>query len=360
MSSCALHQIPAGSFADTLHASDWAAGSFPISASLELTAACNLKCRHCYLGYDGAVQPQKSTKEIERVLDILNELGVLFLVFTGGEPFSRPDFRQLYLKAKQNGFFMTLFSNGTLLDDSLMDFLADAPPRRLELTIYGHSEKVYEAVTGIPGSYKRFRYAVDGLLSRGLLVRLKSMIMRTNAHELDEIREWATGLGCDFRYDALIHPCLNQDTLPLAERLTPAEIAQFRHRDRERRPVPPHTPPSTEALAPRQFFFECGAGIMTVHIDDQHQAHPCISWREEPFDLVAHPTQSAWHAHIDRLRRKPAPGGACDACSDRAHCQSCVALSMLEGGSPAAPLPFFCELAKTEKRLEQDSFIPLV
>jgi MoaA/NifB/PqqE/SkfB family radical SAM enzyme len=222
-----------------------------------------LKCRHCYLGYDGAVRPQKSTKEIERVLDILNELGVLFLVFTGGEPFSRPDFRQLYLKAKQNGFFMTLFSNGTLLDDSLMDFLADAPPRRLELTIYGHSEEVYEAVTGVPGSYKRFRLAVEGLLKRGLLVRLKSMIMRTNAHELDEIREWATGLGCDFRYDALIHPCLNQDTLPLAERLTPAEIAQFRHRDRERRPVPPHMPPSAGGLAPRQFFFECGAGIST-------------------------------------------------------------------------------------------------
>ncbi len=352
MSSCLAHQIPSGSFAQALHASDWAANSFPLSASLDLTSACNLKCRHCFLGSRHAEPSPKSTEEIEHVLDILKSFGVLFLVFTGGEPFSRPDFKQLYLKAKHNGFFMTLFSNGTMLDDALMDFLADSPPRRLELTIYGHSEQVYEAVTRIPGSYKRFRAAVDGLLRRGLLVRLKSMVMRTNAHELADIRDWATGLGCDFRYDALIHPCLDQNNLPLTERLAPSEIAQFRHLDRER--ITPPLLPATSAppIPPRKFFFECGAGIMTAHIDAQHQVHPCISWREDPFDLVAHPSLPAWHEHIARLRNKPAPGGICDTCADRAQCQCCVALSLLEGGHPAKPVPFFCDLIKEEHKLE--------
>ena len=286
------------------------------------------------------------------MLDILKDFRVLFLILTGGEPFSRPDFKPLYLKAKQNGFFITLFSNGTLLDDALMDFLAESPPRRLELSIYGHSKKVYEAVTGIPGSYKRFRRAVDGLLSRGLLVRLKSMVMRTNAHELEAIQDWATGLGCDFRYDALIHPCLNHDNLPLKERLTPAEIARFRHRDRERLPASPNLVSSQRVLPPRKRLFECGAGIMAAHIDDQLYAHPCLSWRQDPFDLVANPSLPAWRAHVDRIRRRPAPGGACDTCSDRAQCQCCVALSVLEGGTPDAVIPFFCELIREEKCLD--------
>jgi MoaA/NifB/PqqE/SkfB family radical SAM enzyme len=352
MASCLAHQITSGSFAQSLHASDWEPNSFPLSVTLDLTSACNLKCRHCFLGPHETAPPQKSTEEVEQVLDVLKQFGVLFLVFTGGEPFSRPDFKRLYLKAKHNGFFMTLFSNGTLLNEELMDFLADAPPRRLELTIYGHTEQVYERVTGIPGSFKRFRAAVDGLLSRDLLVRLKSMIMRSNAHELDDIRAWATGLGCDFRYDALIHPCLDQATLPLSERLTPSEIAQFRYRDRERIAAPTPPGPTRNRIPARQFLFECGAGIMTAHIDSQHQVHPCISWRNDPFDLMAHPSLHAWTQHITRLRHKPSPGGACDNCLDRAQCQCCVALSQLESGHPAKPVPFFCDLVKEEQKLE--------
>lgn len=341
---CLIEQITSGTFAEDLHASDWHASSFPFVASLELTSACNIACKHCYLRYNGSVLPDKSTHEVETLLETLRDWGVLFLVFTGGEPLTRPDFRAIYRKAKQCGFFLTLFTNGTLLDDSLMDFLADAPPRRVELTIYGHSEQTYEAVTGAPGSYRRFRQGVDGLLKRGILVRLKSMIMHSNAHELDAMRDWALSLGCGFRYDAIIHPCLDGDSSPLNERLSPVDIAKLRRRDRERQPAPAQ-PPATK----RRALFECGAGIMTVHVDAQHQAHPCLSWRQDPFDLTTRPPMTALKAHLTALRNRPAPGGLCDACEHRSQCACCPAFSILETGrADGAPL-FFCQLTKSEQ-----------
>jgi len=346
--SCLLEQTTSGAFADALLAPIPTSPSFPACASLDLTSRCNLQCRHCFLRYEGVNRNDKSTTDVVKVLDLLKDWGVLFLVLTGGDPLARPDFKPIWRAAKQNGFFLTLFSNGTLLTDDLMDFLADQPPRRLELTAYGHTETVYETVTGIPGSYRRFRMAVDGLLQRGILVRLKSMVLRSNAGELEAMREWAVGLGCDFRYDAVIHPCLDGDIQPLTERLSPLEIARFRHRDRERLSNPEPLAPSP----PRRRLFECGAGLLTAHVDSRHQAHPCMSWRIDPFDLTGQPTLAQWHTHITELRDRPAPGGRCDTCLDRGRCQCCAALSLLETGDYSGTPLFFCQLVKEERRLE--------
>ena len=348
-SECGDFQISSGLFGQDLLAHPQYPPDFPVSASLDLTSSCNLKCLHCFLRYEGVNSRDRTTQEVIQVLDTLQEFGVLFLVLTGGDPFLRPDFKPIYLAAKKHGFFLTLFSNGTLLNEDLMDFLADHPPRRIELTAYGHTEATYEAVTGVPGSFRRFRQAVDGLQRRGLLLRLKSMALRTNAHELESIRAWALGLGCDFRYDAIVHPCLDGDGHPLNERLTPSAIAQFRYRDRERLPGSASADNAT-VMSPRKNLFECGAGLLTAHVDAQHQVHPCMSWRQDPFDMTGRPTLAAWQTHIIGLRNRPPPGGPCDYCPDRAQCQSCAAYSLLETGTASGVPKFFCQLVSEEKR----------
>ena len=358
VSSCLLQQVPSGLFAQELRASDWESSSFPVLASMDWLSGCNLRCRHCFMRYSGANQAGMPTREVERMLETLRDLGVLFLVITGGEPLARQDFKTLYLKAKRCGFILTLFTNGTLLDDEVLDFLADAPPRRVEITIYGHTESVYEAVTGVPGSFRRFRHGVEGLLRRGMLLRLKSMVMRTNVHELDEMRDWAVGLDCDFRYDAIIHSCWNGDSSPLRERLSPSEVAELLRKDRERQGSDNDIFSLQPELPARQRFFECGAGIMTLHVDGQHLAHPCMSWREDPFDLVAHPTAGAWHAHIDSIRTRPAPGGRCDTCRERSHCLCCPALAFLETGDTAGVSPFLCQLTEENRILRQSALVP--
>ena len=359
-SDCLLQQITSGLFAQELSASDWDSASFPLLASMDWLSGCNLRCRHCFMRYPGATPTAMPTHDVARMLEILRDLGVLFLVITGGEPLARQDFKPLYLKAKRCGFVLTLFSNGTLLDDDVLDFLADAPPRRVEITIYGHTEGVYEAVTGVPGSFRRFRHGVEGLLRRGMLLRLKSMVMRTNVHELDDMRDWAIGLGCDFRYDAIIHPCWNGDRAPLRERLAPAAVAEMQREDGERLGPGNPVPPLPQEVPARRSFLECGAGIMTLHVDGQLLAHPCMSWREDPFDLVRHPATSAWRAYVDAIRNRPAPGGRCDTCPDRSiYCLCCPALALLETGDPAGAPPFLCALAEEKrKRRQSDLALP--
>ncbi|MGC9469022.1 MAG: radical SAM protein, partial [Anaerolineae bacterium] len=71
----------------------------PLSGSLELTFRCNLRCKHCYLDgvHDGIPgQEELTTEEWYDLLDQMADMGTLWLLMTGGEPFVRPDFLDIY------------------------------------------------------------------------------------------------------------------------------------------------------------------------------------------------------------------------------------------------------------------------
>jgi MoaA/NifB/PqqE/SkfB family radical SAM enzyme len=70
---------------------------------------------------------------------------------TGGKPFVRKDFLDIYLDAKKKGLLVTLFTNGTLINSEIADFLAEWLPFSIEISLYGVTKEAYEAVTGIPG-----------------------------------------------------------------------------------------------------------------------------------------------------------------------------------------------------------------
>ena len=80
----------------------------PIAGSLEITERCNLRCAHCYInlpsGDQVARDKELSTAEIQNILDQIVDQGCLWLLLTGGEPFLRPDFLDIYTYAKKKGY----------------------------------------------------------------------------------------------------------------------------------------------------------------------------------------------------------------------------------------------------------------
>ena len=106
--------------------------------------------------------------------------GCRWLLLTGGEPFLRPDFLDIYTNANKKGLLLTLFTNGTLLTPRSADLLAERRPFAIEITLYGATQQTYERITGIPGSYARCRRGIDLLLERNLPLKLKTMVMTLN------------------------------------------------------------------------------------------------------------------------------------------------------------------------------------
>ena len=106
----------------------------PIDVSVEVTRRCPLACSHCYnnlpLADPEARSSELTTQEHCRILDQLADAGCLWLLFTGGEIFARPDFLEIYRHAKRAGFLITLFTNGTLLTPRIADALTEWRPLR--------------------------------------------------------------------------------------------------------------------------------------------------------------------------------------------------------------------------------------
>src|SRR5207249_3463494 len=81
---------------------------------------CNLRCIMCYTDCFNSpemIQQELSFPEIVRIMDEIHEAGCLDLTLTGGEPLARRDFLDIYTYAKQKGFLVTVFTNGTLVTE---------------------------------------------------------------------------------------------------------------------------------------------------------------------------------------------------------------------------------------------------
>ncbi len=346
---CIHHQIGSAELVNRLSALP---GAFPIAGSLELTLRCNVRCRHCYILYPGATTGEMSTDEVKAILDKLADQGVLFLLLTGGEIFARCDFREIYLHAKKLGFLLTLFTNATLIDEDTANFLAEWPPRRIEVTIYGHTEETYERVTGVRGSFKRFRRGVELLLERKLPLGLKTVAMKTNRHEFEAIQAWAEGLGVPFRFDAVINPRLDGGTTVLDERLDPEDGVRLDGLSDAHGKHYQALLDKAQARTRSEKAFSCGAGIKTFHVDPRGHLHPCMMWRATPYDFKTG-TLDGWRAHVAAMRetRIPADSG-CRSCAHHLGCNNCAATSALENhGVPGKPVSYYCRINQSREKL---------
>ena len=185
----------------------------PFSGSIEITQRCNNQCVHCYnnlsVGDSKARAAELTSYEYSQILDEIADAGCLWLLFTGGEIFIRRDFFEIYTYARKKGMLITLFTNGTLITPEIAERIAQEPPFAIEITIYGHTRETYEAVTRTSGSYNRCINGINLLRDHGLPLKLKTMALTTNKHEVRAMKQFVEeGLGLEFKFDAMINPRL--------------------------------------------------------------------------------------------------------------------------------------------------------
>ena len=327
----------------------------PISGSIEVTRRCNLKCAHCYnnmsLGDQDALRSELAYEEHCRILDEITEAGCLWLLYTGGEMFARKDFLDIYTYAKQKGLLITLFTNGTLITSKIADNLVQWRPFSIEITFYGRTRETYERITRIPGSYDRCMHGIQLLLERGLPLKLKTMAMTMNKHEIWDMKRFVEeDLGLDFKFDAMINCRIDCSQRPLAVRILPQEVVELDLQDPERAaewkrfaeqfnsPVHP-----TEHV---NELYHCGGGMNFFAIDPYGRLSICVLSQNAPYDLRSSSFREGWEGFLFNLRQKKIRRQTrCVRCEIKAMCGMCPANGELENGDAEEPVDFLCQVA---------------
>jgi len=333
----------------------------PLSGSIELTFKCNLRCVHCYIP-DFSGRDEMSTGEITRILDEVADAGCLWLLLTGGEVLTRQDFPAIYRHAKQRGFLVAVFSNGTLFDERVADLFAEWPPFSLEFTLYGMSDETYQRTTGFPGRYTRVRRAIELALDRRLPLALKAVAMDLLVDEIPGMQEYAATIGVPFRYDPTIHGRLDGSPQPTLVRASPERAVRFDVDDPVRRAEwLEFYRGFVERPAPRDGrLMSCGAGVNSFHVDPRGRLLTCEALPINGYDLRRGSFLEGWNGPLAALTRRAADStNVCSRCDLRAMCDRCPATATLETGSPDGWIPWYCEI--THRRaavLEEESGRP--
>lgn len=342
------HEIAFGDFIQSL-----AGGNghprIPLQGGVEVTPYCNLKCVHCYIAgcdWDGGLL---TTADFFRIFDEIAEMGCFFLLLTGGEPFLRKDFLDIYTYAKKKGMLVSIFTNGTLITPEIAGYLHHLPPYRVEITLYGATKATYEKVTGVPGSFERCHRGIDLLREQGVELTLKTMVLTLNRHEVWEMKRFAQGLGLRFKMDSLIIPSLDGGHEVCQSRISPEEVVALDQEDPDRRAewkaardfLPRMKPPPPETL------FPCGAGMASFHIDAFGQLGACTLVRQPGYDLKRGSFKEGWQDFIPSvLAQRPSQPPRCRRCRWRMACVACPGWGQLETGKlEEGPVPYLCEIA---------------
>jgi radical SAM protein with 4Fe4S-binding SPASM domain len=327
----------------------------PLSGTIEVTHRCNLKCVHCYnrlsLSNPEARSGELTCEEHRRILDEIAEAGCLWILFTGGEIFARKDFLDIYTYAKQRGLLVTLFTNGTLITPQIADHLFRWRPFSIEITLYGCTQKTYEGVTGVAGSFERCMKGIKLLMEREIPLKLKTMAITLNKHELWAMKRFVEEeMGLPFKFDALINARIDGSRGPLEVRLSPEEVVKLDLQDHRRfaewLEFCRRFNGSANAADRRNQLYHCGAGVNTFTITPSGMLSICSLSLKDLYDLRQGSLREGWDRFILEVRERTITRKTkCLGCGIRAMCGMCPGNGELENQDAEEPVDFLCRVA---------------
>lgn len=134
---------------------------FPDTISFTVTNACNLRCRMCGQWNEAGYvhnDPKRIKREIglsdwKRVTDELAVHHIHSVSLRGGEAFLYPEIIELIEYINSKGIFISIDTNGTVLQNHLKDLLRIGNIH-LTFSIDG-PEETHDTVRGVPGSFRK-------------------------------------------------------------------------------------------------------------------------------------------------------------------------------------------------------------
>jgi len=196
----------------------------PYHAQWLLTRRCNYRCRSCNVWREPQNVEEISTDEVKLGLDVFRKLGVIEVVFSGGNPLLREDMGEIIDYASRF-FITTIYDNGSLVAEKI-DALRSADFVAISLDTL--DKKKLDYIKGVPGAWEKAMEAIETLQKEGISVVISPTISQLNQHEIVDFTKYFINQGIPVLY------CLYSHDYPLENRLFSIgkRIGEFEPTDR--------------------------------------------------------------------------------------------------------------------------------
>lgn len=205
----------------------------PISGTFELSPLCNMDCKMCYIKMSKEKQESiarlRTKEEWIELAQKAKEKGMLFLLLTGGEPFLVKDFKELYIELHKMGFCISINSNGTMIDEDVIEWLKHYPPMRINMTIYGASDETYGRLCNNPKGFTQVTKAISLLKENNIQVKLNCSVTPYNKDDLKQMMDFAEEHDLVIQATSYMFPPLRKDKTKIGQndRFTAEDAALY-------------------------------------------------------------------------------------------------------------------------------------
>lgn len=163
----------------------------PFMVIWEVTQACDLVCRHCRASAQPEHHPQAlTTEQGKTLLDQIRAFGdpPPITVFTGGDPFKRPDLHELVRYAAEIGLIPAVSPSATpLLSRENLMSIREAGARAISLSLDAFRAEDHDDFRGVEGSYSLTLSGWRAAREIGLKVQVNTTVTRHNLEQLGEL-----------------------------------------------------------------------------------------------------------------------------------------------------------------------------
>lgn len=340
--------------------------SLPVSGTFELTARCNFNCRMCYVHRkDDAAELMKQELTAEQWLHIAKkarDMGLIFLLLTGGEPFLREDFPYLYEQLIKLGFVVSINTNASLYNDRLSELFAAYPPSRINVTLYGGSEETYKRLCG-NASFEKVVSNLRRMKAEGLPVRLNVSLTPYNAGDMEKIHAISQELQLHAKASAYMYPQVrvNDGRSENAGRFSPEEAGRVTarwYRLRDGREVFAQkaaalraglaVPEDDVCAEPEAMGVMCRGGRSAFWICWNGKMMPCGTMSVDGPNVKETDFAQAW-AEVAEFTRSIRLPVECAACARRKSCAVCASICKGETGDFGGRPEYMCRLQRAKE-----------
>jgi len=332
----------------------------PFLVVWNFTYKCNLKCKHCYSESGNVSKIELSTEEAMKVVDQIADFGVTSLAFSGGEPLMRKDFFEVARHAVDAGLYVSLATNGTLLNEENVRKLKEVGLHYVEVSLDGADAKTHDFFRGKTGAFDQTLQGLKNCLSEDICTCIAVTATKNNLTEIPAVLEMAENMGIDrftlfnfiptgrgkeivaadpspqereelLRY---LNKQLSEDHKIAILSTTPqlARVALQCHSPTEEDIIMPlahmeATKISNRARALADFIGGCGAGRLYCAISPEGNVQPCVFMPLVVGNLKTEKLEDIWANSpvLGELRDRDKLKGRCSKCEFKFVCGGCRA-----------------------------------
>ena len=311
------------------------------SLYIEVAAACNERCAHCYIPYE--VKNRFMAPELfYRIIAEGRKLNIVHVTLSGGEPLMHKDIIGFMSACRQNDLAVNVLSNLTLLTDEMIDEMRRNHLLSVQASLYAVDDVVHDAITNLKGSCELTKKNILKLRAAGIPVQVSCPVIKQNKAYFPGVLDWAQAHNMRVVTEPEIYASYDHKGINLANRISVDEFSAVLD---QQFAASYAANLYEDALVKEKYSADdpiCTVCRYHFCIAADGRAFPCAGWQTNIIgDLRTQTVKDVWQnspviKNLRQIKRRDFP--QCLDCQNRGYCTIC----MMRNANESTENDMFC------------------